>query len=266
MKFETIHFENTEGIAIVTLNQTDNLNLITDKMFAELMEVFKHITDEDAIKVVVLTAEGRIFSAGVDLNEHFLDPIEKAHRGEINMALEHSFSEVGLPTILNIKKPSIAAINGAAIGLGFTMCLPFDLRIVSENAKFALPFLRVGLAPEFGSTYFLSRLIGVSRSLELLYTGRFVKAHEAKEMGLVNRVVPDEKLRDSVLETAGQIVNQPDIAIKLTRELIMQGHKVDIETAAKAEHFAYNVCRQTRDHEEAVKAFIEKRKPKFEGK
>lgn len=266
MKFDTILFEQAKAIAIVTLNQADKLNLITDKMFKELMEVFKYITDEESIKAVVLMAAGRVFSGGVDLKEHFLDPIEKAKQGELNLALEHSFSEVGLPTILNINKPTIVAINGAAVGLGFTLCLPFDIRIASKNAKIVLPFLGVGLTPEFGSTYFLTRLIGVSRSLELLYTGRSVKAQEAKELGLVNKVVADDQLRETTLKTAEQIAKQPEIAIKLTRELVLQGAKVDIETAVKAEHFAYNVCRQTRDHEEAVRAFLEKRTPIFKGK
>jgi 2-(1,2-epoxy-1,2-dihydrophenyl)acetyl-CoA isomerase len=266
MKYETILLEKKKGVAIVTLNQPEKLNLITERMFRELLHAFGAIATDDKVRVAVLTAAGDIFSGGVDLREHFLEPIEKAKRGELNIALEGSFSDLGLPALLNIKKPMIAAINGTAAGLGFTLCLPFDIRIASENARVILPFLRVGLAPEFGSTYFLSRLIGVSKSLELLYTGRPIGAQEAKEIGLINKVVPADTLRDITLEMAENIAKVPPIAARLTRQLIYQGIGVDIETALRTEHFAYNVCRQTEDHEEGVRAFLEKRSPVFKGK
>lgn len=266
MKYETILLEKNNGFATITLNQPEKLNLITNKMFGELLEAFSDVGGDDRVKVAVLTGAGDIFSGGVDLREHFLDPIDKVKSGELNMALAQSFSEVGLPALLNIKKPMIAAINGAAVGLGFTLCLPFDIRIASENARVILPFLRVGIAPEFGSTYFLPRLIGVSKSLELLYTGRPVDAQEAKEIGLVNMVVPADRLTEVTLEIAETIARGPPIATRLTREAIYQGAKVDIETSLRSEHFTYNLCRQTEDHEEAVRAFLEKRSPVFRGK
>ncbi|MFC1965100.1 enoyl-CoA hydratase/isomerase family protein [Chloroflexota bacterium] len=266
MKYNTILLEKDSGVAIVTLNQPEKFNLITNEMFDDLMVAFRDVASDNAVRVVVLTAAGDIFSAGVDLREHFLDPIEKAKSGEINMALERSFSEVGVPAILNIKKPMIAAINGPAVGLGFTICLMFDIRIASEDAKISLAFWRVGIAPEFGSTYFLPRLIGISKALELLYTGQAVSAQEAKEIGLVNRVVPAKSLKEVTLEVAKKLAERPPIAIQLTREGIYQGANADIEAAVKWEHFAYNVCRQTEDHEEAVRAFLEKRSPSFKGK
>jgi 2-(1,2-epoxy-1,2-dihydrophenyl)acetyl-CoA isomerase len=164
MKYDTILLEKDSGVAVITLNQPEKLNLITDKMFNEILGAFGDIAGDDGVKVVVLTAAGNIFSAGVDLKEHFLEPIEKAKSGELNMALDRSFSEVGVPAILKIKKPMIAAINGPAVGLGFTICLLCDIRIASEEAKISLAFCRVGITPEFGSTYLLPRLIGVSRA------------------------------------------------------------------------------------------------------
>jgi 2-(1,2-epoxy-1,2-dihydrophenyl)acetyl-CoA isomerase len=264
--FRTILLERTEGVAVLTLNQPDKRNLMTEQMFTELLSALRIVAEDESIRVFVLTAAGDIFCGGVDLREHFLQPLEKARKGELNMALDRSFSEVGIPALLLIKKPTIAAVNGAAVGLGFTLCLPFDLRIASEKARIILPFLRVGIAPEFGSTYYLTRLIGVSRALDLLYTGRSVGAEEALGMGLVNRVVPAERLLEETLRLAASIAKGPPIATRFTRDLIYHGSRSDLESALHTEHFAYNVCRQTEDHEEAVKSFFEKREPRFHGK
>ena len=265
-EYQAILFEKEKGVAMLTLNQPENRNLMTEQMFKELMDAVEEVTGDDDTKVFVLTAAGDIFCGGVDLREHFLEPIERAKRGELNMALDHSFSEKGVRALLGVRKPMIAAINGAAVGLGFTLCLPFDLRIASEKARIILPFLRVGIAPEFGSTYFLPRMIGASRTLELLYTGQTLTAQEAREFGLVNRVVPADKLRQVSLDLARKIAQGPPVATRFTRELIYQGARSDLETALRAEHFAYNTCRQTEDHEEAVRSFLEKRPPLWKGR
>lgn len=264
--YKAILLEKEDGVATIVLNQPEKLNLMTDQMFRELLDAFGQIANDERVRVVVLTAAGRIFCGGVDLREHFLEPVEKAKKGELNLSLDQSFSAVGVPAILNLKRPLIAAINGAAVGLGFTMCLPFDIRIASENAKIVLPFLGVGIAPEFGSTYFLPRLVGISKSLELIYSGETLNAEQAKEIGLVNKVVPRDKLREAALGLARRIVAAPPIALRLARESIYQGAYSDLQTALRTEHFAYNVCRQTEDHEEAVRAFLEKRTPVFKGK
>ncbi len=264
--FRTILLEKSDGVALLTLNQPDKRNLMTEQMFTELLRALGMVAEDESILVFVLSAAGDVFCGGVDLREHFLDPIEKARKGELNLALDRSFSEVGIPALLLVKKPMIAAINGAAVGLGFTLTLPFDLRIASEKARIVLPFLRVGIAPEFGSTYYLTRLIGVSRALDLLYTGRSVGAEEALSLGLVNRVVPADRLLEETMRLASDIAKGPPIATRFTRDLIYQGSRSDLESALRTEHFAYNACRQTEDHEEAVKSFFEKREPRFRGK
>jgi 2-(1,2-epoxy-1,2-dihydrophenyl)acetyl-CoA isomerase len=264
-EYKAILLEKKNGVATITLNQPENLNLMTEQMFTELLDAFACVSVDESAKVVVLTGSGAIFCGGVDLREHFLDPIESAKRGELNIALDQSFSAAGIPALLSIQKPMIAAINGTAVGLGFTLCLPFDIRILAEEAKIILPFLRVGIAPEFGSTYFLPRLIGVSKALELLYTNRPVDAQEAKEIGLVNQVVSPDKLKEKTLKLAEKIAEGPPIATRLTRETLYQGAHSDLETAVRTEHFAYNVCRQTKDHEEAIRAFLDKRPAVFKG-
>ena len=265
-EYKSILLEMTKGVATITLNQPEKLNLMTEQMFTELIDAFGRVSVDESVKVAVLTASGDIFCGGVDLREHFLDPIERARRGELNMALDQSFSAEGVPVLLGIQKPTIAAINGAAVGMGCTLCLPFDMRIMAEGAKIILPFLRVGIAPEFGSTYFLPRLIGVSKALELLYTNRPVGAQEAKEIGLVNQVVPADMLKEKTFELAEKIASGPPVATRLTKELLYQGAHSDLDAAVRTEHFAYNVCRQTDDHEEAIKAFLEKRPAVFKGK
>ncbi|KPK30400.1 MAG: hypothetical protein AMK69_03320 [Nitrospira bacterium SG8_3] len=264
-EYKAILLEKKKGVATITLNQPEKLNLMTEQMFTELLDAFDRVSADEGTKVIVLTGSGNIFCGGVDLREHFLDPIEKAKRGELNIALDQSFSAVGVPALLSIQKPMIAAINGAAVGMGFTLCLPFDIRILAENAKIILPFLHVGIAPEFGSTYFLPRLIGVSKALELLYTNRPVEAREAKEIGLVNQVESPNKLKEKTLELAQKIAEGPPIATRLTRETLYQGAASDLQTALRTEHFAYNVCRQTKDHEEAIRAFLDKRPAVFKG-
>jgi enoyl-CoA hydratase/carnithine racemase len=263
MKYETILLKKTEGIATITLNQPDKLNVFSHKMMDELLKMLSDIASDVDARVVVLTGAGRVFSAGLDIREHFVQSIEKRKRGELNIALQDFFSKKGVTAIMNLGKPIVAAINGPAVGLGCTICLACDLRIASEKARLNLGFAQLGVTPEFGSTYFLPRLIGIGRSLELLYTGKTVDAQEAKEMGLVNEVVPADSLMEVTWEMAQTIAKAPPIAVRLIREGIYQGANVDINTALRWEHFA---CLSTNDHEEAVKSFLEKRTPSFKGK
>jgi len=266
MKYETISLEKSEGIATIVLNQPEKLNVFSHRMMDELLKVLSDAGSDVSVRVVVLTAHGDIFSAGVDIREHFLESINKRKRGELNVALQDFFSKKGVAAIMNLGKPMIAAVNGPAVGLGCTICLACDFRIASEKARLGFGFVRLGVIPEFGSTYFLPRLIGIGRSLELLYTGRMVDAQEAKEMGLVNKVVPSDRLMEATYQIAQTIAAAPPIAVRLIREGIYQGADGDIDTALRWEHFAFNVCLSTDDHEEGVRAFLEKRTPSFKGK
>lgn len=266
MKYETILLEKGEGVATIALNQPEKLNVFSHKMMDELLQALGDIASDANMRVAILTATGHVFSAGVDIREHFVQSINQRKKGELNIALQDFFSKRGVPAIMNLGKPIIAAINGPAVGLGCTICLACDLRVASEKAQLSLGFVRLGVTPEFGSTYFLPRLIGISRTLELLYTGRAVDAQEAKEMGLVNKVMPADSLMEATWEIAQTIAKVPPIAVRLIREGIYQGVDVDINTALKWEHFAFNTCLSTDDHEEAVNSFLEKRTPSFKGK
>ena len=266
MSYESIILEKNDGIATVTLNRPDNLNALNDTMQDECMAVFEDLAKDDNVRVVVITGEGRAFSAGADIRQRFLEPIEKSKRGEVNMALMHTFTRVGVQAIRRIEKPIIASINGDAVGFGCTLSLTCDIRIASETARFGLGFVRLGVTPEFGSTFFLPRIVGVAKALELLFTGKIIDAAEAKEIGMVNQVVPADQLKTATLEMARTIVKAPPLSIKMIKKGVYQGLESDLDTQVLWEHLVFTMARQTEDHHEGVKAFMEKRKPEFKGK
>lgn len=266
MKFETVVLEKVEGIATITLNRPDRLNALNDKMGEELLVVLGDVAADDDVRVVVFTGAGRAFSAGADVQERFIDTWEKTKTGELNPALLGTFTRVGVPAIRRIEKPIIASINGPAVGFGCTLALNCDIRLASEAARFGLVFVRMGVTPEFGSTYFLPRLVGVAKALELLFTGRIIDAREAREIGLVNRVVPADELRKATSELASSIAKGPPISLRMIKKGIYMGVDNDLDTQVQWEHLAFNMCRQTEDHLEGAKSFLEKREPKFRGR
>jgi enoyl-CoA hydratase/carnithine racemase len=266
MSYETIVFEKTDGVAVITLNRPDNLNALNDAMQADLMTVFDDIAKDDGVRVVVITGAGRAFSAGADIRQRFLDPIEKSKAGEVNMALVETFTRVGVAAIRRIEQPIIASINGAAVGFGCTLSLTCDLRIASDKSRFGLGFVRLGVTPEFGSTYYLPRIVGVAKSLELLFTGKIIDAVEAKEIGLVNQVVPADELEAVSMKMAKTIAKAPPMSIRMIKRGIYQGMENDADTQVLWEHLVFTRARQTEDHEEGVRSFLEKRDPEFKGR
>ena len=165
-----------------------------------------------------------------------------------------------------IEKPIIASINGDAVGFGCTLSLTCDIRIASETARFGLGFVRIGVTPEFGSTFFLPRIVGVAKALELLFTGKIIDAAEAKEIGMVNQVVPADHLEKATLEMARAIAMAPPLSIRMIKKGVYQGLENDLDTQVLWEHLVFTMARQTEDHYEGIKAFLEKRKPDFKGK
>ena len=266
MNYEAIILEKSDGIATITLNRPEKLNALNDKMAEELPRAFDEVATDDSVNAVVITGAGRAFCAGADIQERFLGTIEKMKRGEINLALEPTFPDAALPALLRIEKPVIASINGPAAGVGCTLTLACDIRIASENARFGFVFVKRGITAEFGSTYFLPRLIGLGKTLELLLTGRIIDAEEAKEIGLVSQVVPADQLETATRELAKNIAESAPIAVRLTKKGIYQGVDADLSTQMQWEDFAVTMLRQTEDHQEAARAFLEKRQPKFKGR
>lgn len=263
MAYHHILFEETEGVATITLNRPEALNALTDIMMHEVVEVLEKIALNDELKVVVLTGAGTAFCSGADLKGGMSD-ISDARYLRIK-PLGH-YTDLMLH-IARFEKPLIAAVNGHAAGGGYSLALACDFRIASENAKFTVVQARIGVIPDGGITYLLPRVVGVARALELMYTADTINATEAKEIGLVNRVIPADQLSDEVTKLALRIARGPSTAIELAKKAVYAALQTDdIATALAYETWAISVLWRGADMQEGMAAFLEKRPPKFTGK
>jgi len=266
MTYETILYSVADQIATITLNRPAKMNAFTARMGAEVGDAMLRADEDRAARVIIITGAGdRAFCAGADIGGFARDI--KAREGE---KVEGEFSggrsrqSAALPILMrNLSKPTIAAINGYALGVGLTMILPCDVRIASENARMGVIFPRVGLITELGSTYLLPRLVGVSRAAEMMLTGRQYTANEALQMGLVSRVTPAGKVMDGARELAGEMLQCSATSLTFTKRALYQGLEGNIETAMQFEGFAADKCYVSPEHKEYVTAFMEKRKPDF---
>lgn len=262
MEFEQILCEVDDRVATVTLNRPDKLNAWTVTMMEELIKAFDMLDKDDEVRAIIVTGAGRAFCAGSDL-----DPGGFAERQKELRSEKPPRDTAGQFTlkVYETKKAVIAAINGPAVGVGTTMTLPMDIRIASEAARMGLVFNRRGMVPEGCSTWFLSRILGLSQAAEWLLTGRVFSAQEALQGGLVSRVVPEEKLLPTALELAHEIAdNTSAVSAALSRQMLwrmlgadhpMEAHKLE----SKCLHYMF----QSPDLIEGVMSFLEKRPPKF---
>lgn len=264
MEYENILVEKESGIATVTLNRPDRLNAINERMGHEYMELMETLSQDGDVRVVILRGAGKAFCAGADVGS-FMALVEARERGE--HAVLHPDFRRRVPHIMrNMPQPTIAAVQGNVLGLGFTIALNCDMRIASEDARFGTGHVRLGLCPECGSTYLLPRLIGLPRALELALTGRVFSAQEAYDMGMLNRLVALDKLAEATHELAKAIAAAPPLAVPVIKRLMHSG--LNTELAAQVEFEATSIAAlfQTRDHAEAVRAYFQKRTPVFSGR
>ena len=271
MAYETIIYDvaNDSEIATITLNRPARMNAYTTTMGAEITDAMLRADADDSVRVIVMTGAGeRAFCAGADM-AMFASDIktreQKDHREEKPAPAERrARAVVSLPQVMrNLSKPTIAAINGYALGVGCTIPLLFDVRIASDNAKMGVVFPRVGLMSELGSSYLMPRLIGLSRTAEMMLTGRQYTAAECLAMGLVSRVMPLAELPAAARELAGDMLQCSPTSLAFTRKALYQGLDGTLETAMAFEGFALEKCYVSPEHKEYVAAFMEKRKPNF---
>jgi enoyl-CoA hydratase/carnithine racemase len=262
MEYQTITATSDEHIATITFNRPDKLNVLNDQMAIELIDAITKVIKDEETRVIVITATGRSFSAGADLRETFLEP-----------ALEKKASKVmsGWPEEIcslckRTNKPIIAAINGPAIGFGCAITLTCDIRIAAQSAKLGLGFVRIGLVPGDGATYFLPRLVGLGKACELIFTSRIIDADEAEKIGLVNKVVPDEDLKSTTYELARTLVDAPPIALQWAKQALYQSLDSSFSSQLRFETAGQTVCFNSEDFVEAINSFLEKRKPVYKGK
>jgi len=283
MNLETIKFElRDDGIGILTLNRPDKLNAISLQMVEDLHKILDNLMIDLDCRVVILKGEGRAFCAGLDLKEsivldsknapqelkdrfYFLD-VPKNDNIKLFVYTQWRLSQI-IVKMRKISQPIIAIINGAAAGGGFAFTLASDIRIAGENAKFNNAFIKLGVSgSDMGSSYFLPRLIGMSRAAEILYTGRFIDAREAEKIGLVLKIVKgdENQLIDSAIEIAKNMINKSPLGLRLTKQAInLSLDSPSLDTMIEMENRAQAISSRSKDMKEGVAAFFEKREPKY---
>ena len=241
------------NIGIVTMNRPEALNALSSQVFADLTKALDIVEHADDVYVVVITGAGRSFVAGADIGE----------MATMNVEEGLAFSELGNNLMMRVDlfpKPTIAAVNGFALGGGCELALAADIRVASEKAKFGQPEVGLGIIPGFGGTQRMARIIGTGAAMELIYTADTIDASRALEIGLVQQVVPAEELMDFAMAMANKIASKAQVAIRTSKMAIRRGIDCDISTAATYEALAFATCFATEDQKDAMKAFVEKRK------
>ncbi len=247
-------------LAVVTLNRPENRNSMTDEVLEGLQACVRELRADAEVRCVVITGTGRSFCAGADFNS------QVQRGGKERLPHERSFSMYApFLEVLELEVPTIAAMNGHAIGGGLGLALVCDLRVASCEAKYGANFVRLGLAPGMATTYLLPRLVGMPRALELLLTGRIVTGTEAAALGIVNRAVAPEQVLDESLALAEEIASNAPIAVQLTKEALYRHSAWDPVSAARFEAHLQSRTLETRDSREGIRALIEKRSPTFRG-
>ena len=241
------------NVGIITMNRPEALNALSSAVFADLTKALDIVEKDDEIYVVVITGAGRAFVAGADIGE----------MATMNVEEGLAFSELGNNLMMRVdlfSKPTIAAVNGFALGGGCELALAADIRVASEKAKFGQPEVGLGIIPGFGGTQRMARIIGTGAAMELIYTADTIDAQRALEIGMVQHVVPAEELMDFALAMANKIASKAQVAIRTSKMAIRRGIDCDISTAATYEALAFATCFATEDQKDAMKAFVEKRK------
>ena len=256
---EHLRFTVDQGIARIVLDRPERMNAFTFEMIDAWTEALQRCRTDPGVKVVIVTGAGEAFCSGGDIVEMSdrLEHTPDQRKKELFERIER------IPLALeDLDKPVIAAVNGVATGAGMDMALMCDIRYAGQSARFAETYVKVGLVPGAGGAHFLPRLVGVSKALELFFTGDFVDAQEALRLGIVNKVFPDATLMDEVEKIAQRIARAPALTLRMIKRAIYQGMRNDLRTNLDLISSHYAVITATQEHKDLVRGFIEKRKGK----
>jgi 3-hydroxypropionyl-coenzyme A dehydratase len=244
----------TDGICTVKINRPDKLNAMNMDVAKELVNIFENLGKDDTVKVIILTGEGdKAFSAGADIE----------YMSKISPDESEEYAKLGqlvTATVENVKQPTIAAVNGFALGGGCELAMSCDIRIASNTAKMGQPEVTIGIPPGWGGTQRLMRIVGIAKAKELVYTGKMIKADECREIGLVNQVVELSTLMDETMKIAKTIAGNSAIAVRMSKAAINKGRNADLDTGLGIELLAWRNCFTHPDREERMTAFVNKSK------
>lgn len=257
--YQTVHYEKNGSIATLTVDRPEALNALNTQAIAEMEQVIAGVAADPEVRVLIVTGAGRAFVAGADIAQMY----------PMGMIEGRDIAQKGSHMMRNLEKleiPTIAAVNGFALGGGTELAMSCDIILASEKAVFGQPEVALGITPGFSGTQRLPRRIGVGRAKEMIYTGRKVKADEALQIGLVDFVYPPEELMAQARALAENIVKQSPIAVKFSKVAINRGLQVDIDSGIAIENEMFGMCFATEDKKEGMGAFLEKRSPTFQNK
>ena len=269
MDLQAIQYETgDDGVAVITLNRPEKMNAFDRRMIDEWAWAIEEAKLDDEVRALIVTGAGRAFCAGMDVQQEARgEGVLRTETGpaERRNALRYSVHRV--PRALsNFDKPYIAAVNGAAVGAGMDMASMADIRIAADNARFGMAYVKVGLVPGDGGAYYLPRLVGVAKALELIWSGDLFNAQQAQEWGYVSRVVPAADLMTETRAFARKLADGPAVAIQLAKRLVYNSLGVSENAALDMAQAAMVIVQSTEDAKEGPRAFVEKRQPKFVGR
>jgi 2-(1,2-epoxy-1,2-dihydrophenyl)acetyl-CoA isomerase len=263
MADEAVLLTRQGSVATVTLNRPECLNALDHNLRAGLAEKLNAVSRDTSVRAVVITGAGRGFCSGGDIKH--LAQLKRNHQS----VAFRDFLEAGHRVVRNIRSlpiPVVASVNGPAMGGGMNLALACDLRIASERAIFSQAFVNIGMHPDWGGTFFLPRMVGTGRALEMFFLGDPISAQQALELGLVNRVVPQERLESETRKLAERLAAAPVLAIGHMKQALYERLETQLDSMMQHEVEAQTKCFESEDCEEGLKAFLEKRKPSFKGK
>ncbi len=265
MNYQNLEFESRDSIGILTLNRPERLNALSLGLLEDLGQFFVRMKQDLATRVIIMRGAGRAFCTGADLKEASERALDESFSApQARYRAQQMFGDI-VAQMRDIPQPLIAAIRGPASGGGFSIAMACDARIAGESARFNAAFIRIGIsAGDMGASYFLPRLVGLSRAAEILYTGRMVDAATAERIGLVSRVVPDERVDEEAMELAREIVRNSPLGIRMTKELLNQNIDApSLATAIHLENRTQTLCVLTQDFMEGALSFLQKREAQY---
>jgi 2-(1,2-epoxy-1,2-dihydrophenyl)acetyl-CoA isomerase len=256
---QSVKYECNEGIAIITLNEPDSLNALSNQIKSDLIKWAEKAEADPEVKIVIITGAGKAFSAGGDVRgmgkRTTLESVEKIN----------NTTKVIL-RLAELQKPVIAAVNGYAMGAGFSLALAADIVIAQANSKFGLSFSKVGLIPDCGLLHFLPKIVGPWKAKEWIFSGAVLSAEDALQYGIVNRIVEEGEALNEAISFAKDLARGPVQTMVFVKSIMEKFQNQDLRATIQYENYAQSVLQQTEDHLEGVRAFKEKRKPNFIGK